>query len=105
MGCSIFKSHAGTSDKNPNPNPKRFEVLEIKQYTGISQSFVMKVRYLDCTNYEGIKIMVYRGVHFPVTRLDPHFSEDAMSPFARFEPTQKGWDMANVMASFLSAGI
>jgi hypothetical protein len=35
--------------------------------------------------------------------IDPHFAKNTFyfSPFARFEPTQKGWDMAIALAKEL----
>ena len=81
----------------PNPNPRNFIILETET---VGSFLVLKVRYPDCTNYEGTKILVYEGV----TRadlveqgsIDPHFSENPnfASPVARFVPTTEGWDMA-----------
>jgi len=63
-----------------------------------SNSYILKVKYEDCTNFEGHKVMVYQGqyVHSPI--IDPHFREKGVSPIARFEPTDKGWELANKFA-------
>ena len=80
----------------PNPNPLNFEII---QCAGGNGNCVIWVKYPDCTNYEGNKILVFRGVSVDevkgLTELDPHFSDKSnISPFARFEPTKDGWDAA-----------
>lgn len=80
-----------------NPDPRRFTVLEVEEHGG---NVAVKVRYPDATNYEGVKVMVFRGVTEHDIRtaafLDPHFCESRahVSPVARFEPTPEGWAMA-----------
>lgn len=92
----------------PNPNPYRFKVLE---WEHIGLHLVIKVRYLDCTTYEGVKILVYRRMVYGFLMLkaraqglDPHFSKSRKmaSPFARFEPTTRGWRAAINLAKSLS---
>jgi hypothetical protein len=82
----------------PSPNPKRWELIGAHQYPA---GYVLVVKYLDATNFEGIKCMVYRG-SFPgfdnITSLDPHFTPDAMSPVARFRPDREGLEMAHELA-------
>lgn len=75
------------------PNPGRFE---IERLDDMGSWTMIMVRYLDATNYEGRKILVYRhpaGVVRSQTNLDPHFCDQpgCISPFARFEPTEDGW--------------
>lgn len=79
----------------PNPNPSNFEILQ----KGFSKSgyLILKVHYPDCTNYEGIKILVYKNDKILTQEtIDPHFSENEKfeSPIARFEPTEFGWELA-----------
>ena len=80
-----------------NPNPRRYEILDSLQ---IRNYLIIEIRYPDCKNYEGRKIMVYHGINVEALTLqeqiDPHFSDskDFKSPIARFEPTDKGWRMA-----------
>jgi hypothetical protein len=63
---------------------------------------VLKVRYLDCTNFEGVKVMVYRGQFTTLpTMLDPHFSESWDSPIARFKPDAEGIGLAKMLAESL----
>lgn len=73
----------------PNPDPSNWTLVDKKIF---SNGYVLKVRYNGCTNYEGIKVMVYRGKYKrPTGFLDPHFSGDSDSPVARFQPTAQGW--------------
>ena len=83
------------SKKNPNPNPSKYTILqqeEIGLYTALM------VNYPDCTNYEGIKIMVWLTKDLKImlanNLIDPHFSDNVESCIARFIPTKDGWDMA-----------
>jgi len=80
-----------------NPDPYNFRIVKSKQ---VGKWLLVKVKYPDCTNYEGMKILLYKGITLKqLTKqghLDPHFSNSKKfhSPFARFEPTDKGWDFA-----------
>jgi hypothetical protein len=87
----------------PNPDPSNYEILEhwwSGRHGRQDHYLVVKIRYPDCTNYEGTKILVYRRVYLEELLkqelIDPHFSENPkyISPFARFEPTHRGWEMA-----------
>ncbi len=82
----------------PNPDPSRWKLLEQKIFTN---GYVLKVRYLDCTNFEGVKIIVFHGKMSLPKILDPHFSEGKNSPIARFRPDKKGWGMAIKLAKSL----
>ena len=80
--------------KFPNPDPLEWSVLNSFEENGY---LLVELRYPDCTNYEGKKIMLYQGVKLnelkQQKRIDPHFSDNPNfhSPIARFEPTWKGW--------------
>ncbi len=82
----------------PNPNPLRWKLVKLEQY---SNAYVMEVKYLDCTNFEGNKIMVYAGQYKHQENLDPHFGEDSDSPLARFKPDKNGWKNAIKFAESL----
>lgn len=82
----------------PNPDKSRWELLDKMEYY---RAYVLKVRYFDCTNFEGVKIMVYEGQYKMRKCLDPHFQPLAWSPFARFAPTEKGWLAACKLAMTL----
>jgi hypothetical protein len=73
----------------PAPNPKNFEILK---QVHRPQGQVLIVKYPDCTNYEGVKVLVYKTSKFlgNMSELDPHFDKGGKSPFARFEPTPAG---------------
>ena len=78
----------------PNPNPARFKLLLSKQ---IGVYTIIKVKYIDCTNFEGIKIMVHENTSKDEIKkrltLDPHFSE-VDGPIIRFKPDKHGWELA-----------
>lgn len=60
---------------------------------------VMQVQFPHCTNFEGVKILVYKG-EVPAV-IDPHFCDDHISPIARFVPTEEGWKMAVAFAEIV----
>ena len=97
MGLSPMKSCSTNCCVTaiPNPNPDNWELLSWMQY---DHGYVLKVKYSGCTNFEGIKIMVYRGSFRPPNRLDPHFADNDTSPIARFKPDKSGWANACALA-------
>jgi len=100
MGISPFSSCFTNAAINsaPNPSPGRWTMLRKQEFEG---GYVLKVKYLDATNFEGIKIMVYKGKYVEREYLDPHFSPGGDSPLARFKPTPEGWTMAIKIAGSL----
>lgn len=106
MGVGPFGSCDVTWPSNekvfPNPNPKRFEIIRAIQ---VEEFVVAEIRYPDCVNYEGRKIMVFADITEAQFRakktLDPHFSP-VVGPVARFEPTNKGWEMAVLISKMAS---
>ena len=82
----------------PNPSPDRWRLIECLEF---ENAYVLKVRYDDCTNYEGVKVMVYRGKYAYQIRLDPHFKPDNTAPIARFRPDEEGWNFAIALAKSL----
>jgi len=92
MGCSPFKScSTNYTAPAPNPSPSRWTMITKVQ---LDNAYVLKVRYHDCNNFEGVKIMVYKGQYKPRAVLDPHFEDTTCSPIARFKPTDEGWRLA-----------
>lgn len=82
----------------PNPKPGNYKILNSVQ---LGQYLVIKIKYLDCTNYEGVKVLVFKSTLYKLRKqklIDPHFSENKkfISPIARFEPTSRGWNNALV---------
>lgn len=85
---------------NLNPNPGNFEIVEVVEL----ENTYVEVHYPDATNYEGRKILVYRGKRAAEVRnakeLDPHFEKNAtLSPIARFEPSLAGRRLARAVAA------
>lgn len=88
---------------NLNPDPINFVIEDHRQIRGY---LILMVKYPNCTNYEGRKILMYEGVTITDIKnqgsIDPHFSDNKKyhSPIARFEPTLKGVRMAYQLATF-----
>lgn len=102
MGCSFMGKSCYTNSSPvavaPNPDPARYEVLERYVISnGPCSVTLLMVRYLDCTNYEGKKIMLFDGEVLPAGPLDPHFQASG-GPIARFRPDNKGMEMAALFA-------
>jgi len=80
-----------------NPDPLNFKIIK---HLEINNNLIVWINYPDSVNYEGNKILVFNDYSIAKLRkrksVDPHFSKSKKfkSPFARFEPTKKGWDMA-----------
>jgi hypothetical protein len=86
-----------------DPNPANFEILNSIERFG---NVALYIKYPNCKNYEGNKILVYKGVGknqiVNLKEIDPHFSDDgSLSPVARFEPTQRGWILAMILLEVL----
>lgn len=102
MGASIFshwKNSNGNSYKeNPiNPNPALFKII---RSVCIGDYHITEIKYPNCTNYEGRKILVTTDSLLDTDVIDPHFTYN--SPYglvARFVPTYEGWDMACKLAT------
>lgn len=92
-------------EPDPNPDPNNFRLL---RYAAYEKYIVVEILYPDCTNYEGKKICLYNATMdevYGAESLDPHFCEgEHLSPIARFEPTDFGWNMAMKVAEQLSNG-
>lgn len=105
MGLGPRFSVAGqTPIPRGNPDPQRFTILCSEQ---IGPHAVIKVRYHGVINYEGIKVIVYLDTSVEEiesqTSLDPHFDlPPGIRPFARFEPTLRGWSAAKALAVMLT---
>lgn len=98
MGVSIITCSTNVNFPAPNPDPSRWRLV---RYANFTNGHVLEAKYLDCTNFEGRKIMVFRGKFVCRNRLDPHFSKDKTSPIARFRPDAVGWKMACKLADSL----
>lgn len=92
----------------PNPSPERFSILRSER---VGDYLILMVHYPDCTNFEGVKIMVYQGFADTAAllaasngKLDPHFCPHGPSPLVRFKPNEKGFDAAIAYAKSLGTG-
>ena len=84
-----------------NPDPAKYKIIDTLT---VGHILIVEIVYPDCKNYEGKKILVYENMTADQLRkqkyIDPHFSKNAKykSPIARFEPTDRGWRMAESFA-------
>lgn len=114
----IFKRNSSSSyDKKPssssydrgyvarsnNPDPKNYKIIKAEEVKGV---LILWLKYPDCSNYEGNKVLVFaRGITLidlvNQKSIDPHFSNNTnfISPVARFEPTERGWNWAVSLAN------
>lgn len=105
MGLGIFSSScfdpASIKSTVPgNPNPFNYQIIKTKQ---IKNFAILMIKYPECKNYEGNKILVFKDISIEDLRqrisIDPHFCEDKQnSPIARFVPTDEGWFLAIQLA-------
>jgi hypothetical protein len=93
---NITNNYYEVNNSLPNPNPKNYTILKKRQ---IGDYLVIKIKYLDCINYEGNKILVFKSDIDKLKAqkyIDPHFCDDKkfISPIARFTPDNEGWNDA-----------
>jgi hypothetical protein len=85
----------------PNPRPDNYKILH---HEAVKNFLIIEIQYLDCTNYEGRKILLFENCTITDLEkqklIDPHFSESKkfFSPIARFEPTERGWNCAIIFS-------
>ena len=90
------------------PDMSDYEILKHQDVRGYC---LLKIRYKNCTNHGGEKLLLYPWnyttlIDFGCT-FDPHFNDELyayserMSPCARFEPTSYMWDRAIDFAEIL----
>ncbi len=106
MGIKLFSEDNYPRENRPspplgNPDPDNYRIIDTLT---IGNMLIAEIQYPDCKNYEGRKILVYENMSSKQLRaqrlIDPHFSKnkDYKSPVARFEPTDRGWKMAESFA-------
>jgi hypothetical protein len=110
MGMSLFSSSSYdnviTQPRFYDPNPLNYVILNSLE---IGSFLLLKIKYPDCKNYEGVKILLYDGCTLDnllaQKSIDPHFSDSKCfkSPIARFEPTDSGWCNAKTLALLLTS--
>lgn len=104
MGIGPFRSnctncHVISNKTAPNPDPLNFVIVDLQQ---VKLNVVATIRYLDCTNFEGVKICVFKNMTTNDIRgmdeIDSHFSKSDYSPIARFKPDEEGLNLALILA-------
>lgn len=105
-----IKHFSSSSNDNNNKNYEEFtpspkiENYSIIKSVQLRKNLVVLINYKDVTNYEGNKIMIYENCTIEQLvkqeLIDPHFSnnKNILSPIARFEPTDQGWELALFVA-------
>lgn len=92
--CGRCSSGDSYKQDSRNPNPL---IYEIGYNCRIGDYIIAAINYIGCTNYEGNKILVWKGLtneeFSSLTAIDPHFTAGSKL-CARFEPTKQGMDMA-----------
>lgn len=98
ISSSSYSDYYNSTPTNPgNPNPKRYNFLHVET---IGKMLIVKIQYPDCSNYEGVKILVYKDVTLESLinqkEIDPHFTDNKsyISPVARFVPSPEGMELA-----------
>lgn len=108
MGMKHFSSDGdwgSYTSPSGNPDPSRWKAI---RWTAVGPHLLIELKYLDCKNYEGRKILFYKNWTLEELakqgRIDPHFSDEKIgrSPFARFEPTDEGWFAGILLGNSLS---
>lgn len=103
MGLSIGKKcwSSPYAVADSNPDPVNFKILHEQLINGY---LILFVEYPNCTNFEGKKLMVYKGFNSSAAllklnngELDPHFSKGKGSPIARFRPTPESQELIKRM--------
>jgi hypothetical protein len=106
MGFKLFSASSNEGYCPSSTKEPRADLFEIKFAKNINRgkSCVLMISYPNCENFEGNKICVFRHSLKYMEKqklIDPHFSSEGLSPFARFEPTEEGWNMAIELAKRL----
>ena len=99
--CDVYVGNKGSDATCPDP--ANFEIQKLTDKGG--GYIIARIRYPDCTNYNGDKILLFKDMtrtHIEsLNRLDPHFSDDRNSPIARFKPTGEGFRLAMMLVDSL----
>ena len=100
IGGIVSRSKYEPTEKPMN----EFSISKVKIIRHLESNgfLVLEVVYEECKNYEGRKILVYKGPTlvdmFNQKEIEPHFLESKDSklyhPIARFVPTEEGWEYA-----------
>jgi hypothetical protein len=103
-----LKNKINELEKVQKLNPRADKYI-IEKSIQVDSNLVLFIKYLNCTNYEGNKILVYKNTDIQTLLkvnnglLDPHFSnnDNFINPFARFVPTQEGLEKSIELAKII----
>jgi hypothetical protein len=102
----MFNKNCLLSD-NPAPNPREFKILWNQSFQ-IGQFVILTIKYPNCINFEGMKILLYFGYEIEwfkdIEEIDPHFRRSNPTPIARFAPTSQGMFLAKKLCNFMMKG-
>ena len=80
--CSCFGCNSApppVAPPLPNPDPKKFTIVKTYEARGWAARFsAVGIKYDGCTNYEGLKILVFEhplSTIQSLTEIDPHFCD------------------------------
>lgn len=101
-GIRPYEAPASNDPPPGNPDPAKYNILAAEE---ADDYLIVKIHYPNCTNFEGNKILVFKGTTLLTLvnqkLIDPHFFKDKKyaAPIARFIPTDEGWKMAQVFVA------
>lgn len=96
----MFKRrHSGIYGCDSTPNPSKFSITNCVR---VGSLFVSRIKYPNCTNFEGDKILVTKWNPRLKTIIDPHFNKGS-GILARFEPTEEGFNIAIECAKYIDS--
>lgn len=108
MGLSLF-SDGCSCPQPPNPNPLLYSIIKVQK---IGNKFeIAEVKYKGCTTFNGRKLLLLRRniliekdghYYYKVEKIDPHLLGEDHIVMARFEPTEEGWELAELCAKHLT---
>jgi len=96
MGLRILSASSSDECNNQTQTQRiSYDRYTIKNILAFDKITMLIIKYHNCTNYEGTKVLVYDVDYENLLRqkeFDPHFSESRKlySPIARFEPNEEG---------------
>ena len=98
--CNICDTCEYKKAYQNNPKIDNYDIIELYEFNNIRCIIVAIIKYKDCTNYEGVKILIFEKISkeelLKLKLIDPHFMDDRKNKLlARFNP-----DCLNVALSF-----
>ena len=101
---NYFHNDNSVVEFSPSPKIENYDIIKFEH---INNNLIILINYKDVDNYEGNKILVYKNCMITELKqqklIDPHFAKNKtlLSPIARFEPTDYGWELAKTMANLI----